>query len=325
LIANRPSKNSSDTATEGEIVSDDLEALMKKFGASPPSRSQMLDYIASRHGDPEAIYAAGVILGDLDLLREAATKDPNNPQFIFALAIRGELPAEERLTMTTRLLELQPDNAFGSYLLAIQHFNSDHPEAALEALRHSLSQPDLDDYSRQTAMAMEDALRGTGSTGTTAQLYSAFRLPLPYAFGVLQMTGQMDLKNEDLPAAEIQERRHLVASIGTRFAEAPLSNTILTELVGLTVQSYSNQGLPEESPSTFEGLTVAQANASVLARRNEIRNNLSPDPAQLLALPREVFSGYTRRLQSLGEFEANRWVNRRIENLPENREQVPTP
>jgi hypothetical protein len=73
-----------DTSGSQDISSEDASAsahdgFLVTLLAYRPTRAQLMDYIASRNGDPEAIFAAGLILDDATLLREAYEKDPENP------------------------------------------------------------------------------------------------------------------------------------------------------------------------------------------------------------------------------------------------------
>ena len=86
--------------------------------------------------------------------------------------------------------------------------------------------------------------------------------------------------------------------------------------MGLAIQKISYNELPEDAPSSFQGLSVSEADASLDARRNEIRQTLGPEPADLLTLPSHVLQGYAERLRLFGEFEANQWLNNHSEFRP---------
>ena len=92
----------------------------------PPTREQLEDYLASRHNDPEALLAVGLILEDLSFLRRALEADPDNPHVLFSLATSRQASAVERRAWRDRLLALQPHNAMASPIwVATKPFRSD--------------------------------------------------------------------------------------------------------------------------------------------------------------------------------------------------------
>ena len=296
----------------GEEVTRD-EFILELMGPAP-SRDELEDWLASRGRDAESLLAAGIILSDLPLLTEALKKDPDNPHILFTLANFQEATPEQRLQWSRRLLEVQPHNAMGSYSLASQLFEGGDHEAALSTLRASANQLDFEDFSMHSILLTEEAYLGTGSSLFQAKLRSTVSLPIPHLADIRGIAKYFGEGQEQLSDGEADELRTWAGRIGVRLAEESSPKFLGNEMFGLSLQMAALRDQPGDAPSPFQNLSVGEAESSIQARQDEIREavelTLSPE---VLDLSPEMIEAFIDRTRLIGELPAIEWARRQVE------------
>lgn len=105
-----------------------------------------------------------------------------------------------------------------------------------------------------------------------------------------------------------------IASMGRRIGDRADSSYILDRIYGYGLQMTTLEGLPDDAPSAYQGLTVAEARVYLDEEKERLTEEIRrlPDLPQVMASHPELMDGYVDRLRTLGELEANRWLNQRM-------------
>ena len=180
-------------APEEQPGKDSLEALLDIADIKIPSRSELESYLAAHNHPAEGYLAAGMILQDSGLMREALARDPTNPHILFALASRDEFPSADRIEWARQLREEQPQNSLASYLLASLTWNDRAKDSTLQSLAKVDSRQGFQSFTSESMVALNDALRATGCNPGGAALYATMAVDLPHLSSLLALSTQARL------------------------------------------------------------------------------------------------------------------------------------
>ncbi len=299
-----PDQNSNDPYHDSET-----QELMEQLGVSVPSRNELESYITKNSTDVESLVAAGIILNDSSYFIRALENDPNDAHALFCLALNESTEDAVKIDLAKKLLKEQPDNAIASYLLASIQAESGNIDESIDTLLGSFEQKGYDDFYNQTSLKVEDALRGTGSSKSGSTLYSLWNVPVPILAKINEIAKTvMGLVPQSDPK-KAQDLRSLVASIGANVSNN--NTSIINELVGLSAQIKSLEGMENDAVSHFENLSAQEARKSLEQRKNSIRNLTIFGPEELISMDSEIIESYMNRVRTVGEYEATRWLMKR--------------
>ena len=287
---------------------DEAEKFLRQAGLRHPSRSELENYLSSRNHSAEACLAAGLILQDTKFLKEALERDPSNTHALFTLASRRDLPSAQRLAWAGELHELQPENSLTSYLIARLNWESGDIDSALESLGRAHQQTGFRSFVSESMLAVTDALRATGSSPGGAALYSALSTEVPHLSELLSLSRNLQEYWQEAPPEEAAILREQNATLGARLAGSAESEFIISELVGLAIQSNAYENLPQDAPFPLDGIDSQQLEQSIEQRRTQIRELHQPDPIKILRTSPDMIEGYATRVHALGELEALSWL-----------------
>ncbi len=287
---------------------EEAEKFLQQAGLHHPSRSELENYLSSRNHSAEACLAAGLILQDTELLKEALEREPSNPHALFTLASRGDFPSSQRLAWAAQLHELQPENALASYLIAKLNWEAGEIDSALESLDRAHQQTGFESFTSESMMAVTDALRATGSSPGGAALYSSLTSEVPHLSELLSLSRNLQEYWQKAPPGEAAILREQNAALGARLTQGGESEFIISELVGLAIQNTAYEDLPQDAPLPRDGIDSQQLEQSIEQRRSEIREFYRPGPIELLRASPDMIEGYAMRVHALGELEALSWL-----------------
>lgn len=271
-------------------------------------------WLAGLKGDTrtiaEAYATVGLLNSDPDLLRKALEMDPDNPLILFHCAARGDFSDEERLVLAGRFLKQDPDNAMAAYLYSARLLGAGDSEKALEILRSATERHLMDDFNDKMGVMFEEALFGAGMSRDRAKLLSISNLSLPYITDFFNLSDSLNKMVKSLPPEEASEIGALTAAMGKRLGGQAESVTLINQIVGLKLEEKTLLGLPDDAPSPYQGLTVAEARESIANERENIKELMKhlPDLETILPGNPELSNGYVDRFRTLGEVEALKWL-----------------
>lgn len=287
--------------------------------SKPITLSDLESWLASKEGDShslgEALVTAGLITDKPDLIRRGIETDPENGHLLFIGATLAAFSAEERLAMSKRLLEADSENGLAAFIHASHLLGAGQSDAAIQMLRSSTERPRMDSFGIETQLLTDEAYGAAGLSPSAAKLRSAFNLKATYISDLRSFVGSLKGLEDSLTPDATSELQALTASIGHRLADQSRSGMLLNTVLGFSLEQATLAGLPDEAPSPYMGLTVAQARESILAERQAIRQEMVnlPDVEKILSADPELMGRYIDRVRLTGELEAAKWLHRETE------------
>ena len=299
--------STSPKAPEDQPGKDSLEALFDIADIRIPSRPELESYLVANNHPAEGYLAAGMILQDAGLMREALTRDPSNPHILFALASRDDFPSADRIEWARQLQKEQPQNSLASYLLASLTWNDSPKTSSLQSLAQVDGPQEFQSFTSESMVALNDILRATGCNPGGAALYATMAVDLPHLSPLLALSRNLQEHAMQAAPGEAIQARQSNAALGSSLAG---EGDLISRLVGLSIQSNAYAELPPEAPLPLAGVEPEALQLSIEQSRNHIRE-LSKATETLRTSP-ELVEGYATRALVLGEIEALRWLDSRI-------------
>lgn len=251
-----------------------------------------------------------ILDGNADLLRQAIKMSPNDPFLLFLGATHSLLTPEEKLELGRRFYERDSQNALAAFVHAANLLKSGDSAAALDILRSSGDRADYSDYTNETFSLMEAALIRAGHSPVEAKWMVFPKLEAGYYIDLRDTVGSLVRMTGDLPADKAASMRSLASYMSRRISDESKSGTIVSQLVGLVMEKKVLEGMAEDQSSPYDGLTVAEARASIEAQRRQLieLSGSVPDYEQLLRDDPQVLNLYFERMMRDGEVEALKWL-----------------
>ena len=289
-----------------------LEDLLAATGIKLPTRTELNTYLADSGYPAEGYLAAGMILQDPGLMREAIIREPANPHVLFALASRSEFSDEDRISWARKLQEVQPDNSLASFLLASLTWDNSDKNSALEILNEVDHRKTFQTFTSESLIAVTDALRATGNDSNASTYHALLTVDLPHLAQLLSLSQNLREHAQHSSPEEAIIARRRNADLGTSVAK---QNDLISGLVGLSIQGNAYADLPPDAPFPIAEMNSDAFLASIEHQRNQMRE--LPVVTDALRGSPELVEGYCRRALVLGEIEALRWLRSRIPSSSE--------
>jgi hypothetical protein len=95
-----------------------------------------------------------------------------------------------------------------------------------------------------------------------------------------------------------------------RISDESKSGTIVRQMIGLLMERSVLEGMADDQPSPYDGLTVAEARKSIEAQQTQLKDLTKhvPDYEQLLRDKPQVLELFLERSIRDGEVEALHWL-----------------
>lgn len=114
-----------------------------------------LELYLSRHGrSTDSLLGAFAVNKDVELIREALKRDPDNAMCLIASALY--LPEAEALQSVATLCKNLPNAAYPEILSAKLAFGAGHPEDALKSLQSATSKKEMSDFREEFTKIIAD-------------------------------------------------------------------------------------------------------------------------------------------------------------------------
>jgi len=252
----------------------------------------------------------GILDGNADLIRQAIAMTPNDPYLLYLGATHSLLTPAEHLELSRRFHEQDPQNALAAFIHAAHLLKTGDSAAALAILRSSGDRPDCSDYINETWRLMEAAQIRAGHSSVEAKWMAFSKLEGGYYIDFRDTVGSLVQMAGDLPADEAASMRSLASYMSRRISDETKSGSIISQSVGLVMEKSVLEGMADDQPSPYDGMTVAEARKSIEAQRKQLMEltKYVPDYEQLLRDSPQVLEIYLERSMRDGEVEALKWL-----------------
>ncbi len=287
------------------------DQLLGQFGFTTPTRDQLENHITVE-GSINSLIATGLILQDPSFYYHALNIEPNNPHLLLLLGSHENTPPLQKLEFAKKLIQEQPENLVGSYLLASIQFNLNQTNEAIKTLLKTDNQNEFNDFLTNRSLIINETLLQLGNSEIGSALYSTFftHSPMTYRYNEISkfLINELNKQQQN----ENLELRKLVAELGTNLVSK--RNLLINDLVGLAIQKKSMTGMKEEDLSPFIGLSVKEAHENLIEQKKQIKNLVIPDFEKMRGFSNDTLIEWIEKIKDVGEFEATLWLNKKTIN-----------
>ncbi len=298
--------------SEPDAQATNLLARLQRGEKAPALTAAQADkFLSENHRSASSLLAAFRATGDPALLKEATEKYPNDPQVAFTAAYAPDVSPEERRHWLDAFKQSAPGNAFADYLSAAEHLKAGQTDQAIQDLNAALGKQDYQDYSWEFIESGQEAYRSAGYSETEARIIPSMSLLLPQFAELKGLNSQLvelaSAYRQAGDAASAQAALQMDLTLGQRLT-APLNASLLSQQVGLAIQSYALRQMDPNSPYGNTELTVQEQLNQVLQQRatlSQFGNQL--DQIYTTISPSDWISYHDRWL-AFGEENAMKWL-----------------
>ncbi|NRA26576.1 MAG: hypothetical protein HRU10_04930 [Opitutales bacterium] len=323
--------NRSDQVDRNSLV--ELDGIEKKPSQPDDRQSEVFDFLKDKplsraaadvwlRGIPrnslfaDRFAAAGMLLVDIDLIRTSLEQEPENPFALYAAANLSGLEPEEQKEFRQRFFEVDSSNALAGYLYAQSLAQSGQMDEAISVLNETSHRTGFENYAQHFMLNAQDVFLAVGNSYSEARALSAAQVVVPYANDMRELGDSLIWQALTLSEEDSVEVRALVSSMGERLSGIGLGRYAVEYLSGISIERAGLEGLPEDYPSPYDGLSVAQARRSiddeydrvvrVLRETRPLIDAVNTDP--------DLWSRYAERINLCGEVNAIDWLKAELDD-----------
>ncbi len=299
-----------------EAVTAAVDAPEVSDKSRPPQipREKVEEYLGRHHRDVASLLAAFHVLQDTNLLLEAATNFPNDPQLQWTILARDAFP-EDRRKWLDAFKTSSPSNSLANYLSAQDYFKNKQPEAALREMAAAAGKSQFADYSMESILDAEDLYRSSGSSA--ADTHTGAMTTVSYDLHQLGELKNLALALQDLQhqyansgdSISVQSLAQMGIDFGNRIATGDNGKFVINLLVANATQAIVMESLDQNTSYDFlGGETPAQRLADIKQQRASMQAlNKSFTAATALATEDQM-NGYWERSKIYGGLPAMQWL-----------------
>ncbi len=279
---------------------------------APLDPADVAAFVTLNRTNAQSLLAAFENTHDLQWLRLAVERHPDDPRVMLAVVNHDAFPGEKRAWLD-RLADAAPDNPLVDYLSAADHLKDKDPDAALEALLNAGGKTGFNDYTLDTIQGAEEMRARSGQSPSVAKAAASVQTRLPHLQQIRDLgremvkvyqakvsAGDIDSANR-IAAAGLEMGRHLSVGDGNRF--------LINELVGIVTEktflealdpTVEHPFLNRPLPDLKQELENQRENIKTLGRYVDVEKMSGQDAVE-----------YFDRMKLYGEYDTLKWFYER--------------
>lgn len=294
-----------------------LARLLSEGEPPKPLTSEEVEaYVRLNHANAQSLLAAFETDKDMNWLRQAAGKFPDDPRVMFAVVNFGDdtIPGR-RQEWLDKLARAAPENALVDYLSASEQLKQKNPEGAIRALLAAQGKTSFDDYTMHTIQSAEEMHARAGRSPAEAKAMAGTQTRLPHLqelrnlgremaklYETRRRAGDASTANE-IAAAGLNMGRHMSVGAGNRY--------LLNELVGIATEKVFLDALDPSVEHPFLDRPLAELQRELQKQRDNIKTVAAAVDLEKMS-DADVIA-YFDRMKLYGEYETLKWFYARIE------------
>jgi hypothetical protein len=280
---------------------------------------QVESYLSSNKRSAASLLAAYRTTSDPALLSEAMRNFPDDPNVAFEAATRKDISPDEQRKWLDVLKKSDPDNALANYLSAVDYFKTGQTDQAVKEFM-AASGKQFEDYTSQRYQDDAEAYLAAGYSEAEAKYAAGSQLLLPQ----LKMAKDAGLDMIELAksyqqagdSASAQAAFQMAINLGSRYSNPSASQPIISELVGLALQTQAFKAMDPNANYGTTGQTVQDQLNLIQQQRNQTTQLANQMDALLPQLSEQDWIVYRDRWMTLGERNAMQWLINRYGQNP---------
>ena len=273
--------------------------------------AQVESYLRTSGRNAASLLAAYRTTSDPALLTEAMRNFPGDPQVAFEAALRKDVSPEEQRKWLDVLKKSDPDNALPNYLSALNDFKMGQTDQAVKEFTAAAGKQ-FEDYTSQRYQDDTEAYLAAGYSVADAKYAAGSQLLLPQ----LLQTKNVGLAMIDLAksyqqsgdAASAQAASQMTVDLGARYSTPSPGEPIISQLVGLALETIGLKNMDPNAPYGNSGRTVQDQINQVQQQREQLTQRANQVEALLPQISEQDWIVYRDRWLMFGEQNAGNWV-----------------
>ncbi|HTS19773.1 MAG TPA: sigma-70 family RNA polymerase sigma factor [Verrucomicrobiae bacterium] len=264
-------------------------------------------YLRQNKRNAESLLAAYRMTHDPSYLREAATNFPNTP-FVQFVVIADKIFPEDQRKWIDAFKASSPDNALAWYFSALDYFNSNQPDQAIQELTQATHRQSFDTYAGQTSQAVEEMCDLAGWPPLAAKAWAASSESISYLNSLKNLGNQMlQLQQQDFARGDAASANSL-ASIGLALGNELRTGGPIEQLVGIAIDQKILAQLDPSVNYDFLGRPPGTMRTELDQQKQAIRVALAAKDQILPTLNEADLTSYFERKKLYGEMNAVQWL-----------------
>ena len=292
---------------------EDLGTVPEAKGLGGPlwTADDLERYLTAHGRARESLIAAFLASGDLELIREAAQRFPDDPM-VLMLAIGCDASPDQRREWAENLKRMQPENALAAYLMAWASLEEGDSVAALDEIRRGANLKSFDAFIREGVLSLEGLHLELGASPEVAKFRGAMELPYPYVARIQAITKHLESMSQGAESRDqATELAILGAAIGNQLSEGPGRKLLIQQLQGLHTEERFLRLLDPDMESPYLSDSPRSLLQQIQAERQRIGEAAHAVNYDAL-LAEGLLSHYIDRVMVEGEASANLWAGERF-------------
>ncbi len=289
----------------GEISMAGLAEMLAKGEAPQLSRRQVDEYLEKNGRKVRGLLAAYQLLGDADLLAEAAAAEPENAYVLMKKALDGSNAATRNEILAT-LTARAATNSLPEYLIAWRAFAEGRRDDAIAALENATARQSFNTYQFLEKIDMAAIYQSAGYTQPAARVAALSRESRDAAAAAASVGQPLGREVAAAVAAGRTDDALHYAEMGLKLAERLRASGSL-EVQGLAagLERATLAALPQDAVPVPGGPSAGELLAQSDARAGEVAE-LKQLAREVLSLPIEEQGGFLDVMWKNGEAHAAR-------------------
>jgi hypothetical protein len=232
-----PQAREASASAPGEVAGPLSQLFKDNSKGLKLSVAQLATYLSKNGRNAESLLAAMRLTGDIAFLTEAAQKFPNDAAVQTEIALRSGVHGERRRAIDAMKV-LDPDNALGHHLSALDHLRHGRAEDGYNDLIAATGKTRFDDHALQAQQSAEEAYLAAGFSPVQAKAAAMMGLQRRQIEPMRDLSKQLsNLQNGyssigDTTSAE--SLRQMGESLGRQMQAS--ASYLIDELAGINVE-----------------------------------------------------------------------------------------
>ncbi|HTA30535.1 MAG TPA: hypothetical protein VK731_08610 [Candidatus Cybelea sp.] len=275
------------------------------------THEQIEAYLKANGRNAANLLAAFRTSGDPALLQEAMQKYPADPQVAFEAVLDKDLSPEEQRQWLNTFEKSAPDNAVANYLSALNYFNSGQIDQGVQELS-AASGKQFNDYTLSRYQDDEEAYLAAGYSQADAEAIASMQETVPQLAQLKQLgRDTVDLANAYNQAgdtASAQAVLQMAANLGRSYANPTIGEPVISQLVGMAIETIAFNAMDPNSPYGGNGQTVQDQLDQLAQQKTAIQQLFQQADPLRQTMSDQDWIIYTDRRMLFGEVAAAQWI-----------------
>jgi RNA polymerase sigma factor (sigma-70 family) len=278
------------------------------------SRDEAEAFLALNKTNASSLLAAYRVTHDLEYLRLAATRYPNDPAVLLRAVTHDAFP-EARREWIDKFKSADPNNALPYYLSASRSWKDNDQQAALQELATAAQKSAFNDYVTDHMQSLEEIYLNAGHSAAEAKALATHAVELPHISQVVELSrGMVEIVKQAQAtgdAASVETTARIGLAMADHLNSVQDGGNLLGQMVGVAVQQRLLSQLDRNQNYPFLSGTVDESLSALSQREKSIRQDSQFIGDWIAHAPEQEAVSYFDRLKLYGEAAAIQWLKNR--------------